>query len=110
MIQANVSEGSALQEHERRLLTAVDDTISGWLEQMQAMRRMEGELGARLMQCHTAREAVGLSTEWLEKRLDSLIATQHRLIELWLECNAEHSIAAAECRGPERKRRGRPAQ
>ena len=67
---------------------------------------MEGGLGIRLMECGTAGEAIGLGTEWLTKRLDSLIAAQHRLIELWLECDAVHSVVAAECRRSRHRRRG----
>jgi hypothetical protein len=104
---ARASDDPLLSAHESRILSAVNNTTASWLEQMQAMRRMEGELGIRLVRCRTAREVVGLSTEWLAKRLDSLIAVQHRLVELWLECEAAQSVVADECRNAGRKRRER---
>src|SRR5574337_135153 len=73
------------QEREACLRQSIDGTMSGWLEQMAAMRRVESEFASRLMQCRTAPEAVAVCTEWLGKRVDSLVAVQHRLIDLWLE-------------------------
>jgi ribosome-binding protein aMBF1 (putative translation factor) len=101
-----VSNDRAVSAQEKRILSAVNNTTAGWLEQMDAFRRMEEDFGVRLVGCRTAREAIGLSTEWLAKRLDSLIAVQHRLLELWLECEASQSPVVAECRRPVWKRGG----
>jgi len=107
MSAAQVSPGPPLSAHDKRILEAVHSAVSGWLEEMEAMRRMEEDFAACLVRCRTAREAIGLSTEWMAKRLDSLIAVQHHLVELWLECEAAQSPVVADWERPVRKRRGR---
>ena len=63
----------------------IDEAARGWVEQMDRMRRAERDLGQRLMTCATPAEAVAVSGEWMAHRLDSLMALQHRLIEMWLD-------------------------
>lgn len=73
------------REREACMLQSIDGAMSGWLEQMAAMRRVESEFATRLAHCRTAQEAIAVCTEWMAKRVDSLVAVQHRLIDLWLE-------------------------
>lgn len=63
----------------------MNEAARGWVEQMERMRRVERNLGQRLMTCATPAEAVAVSGEWMARRLDSLMALQHRLIEMWLD-------------------------
>lgn len=63
----------------------IDEAARGWVEQMERMRKAERDLGQRLMTCATPAEAVAVSGEWMAHRLDSLMALQHRLIEMWLD-------------------------
>jgi len=51
---------------------------------MGRMRAVEADLGTRLAACTTAREAIGLTGEWMARRLDSLLALQRRMIDMWL--------------------------
>ena len=62
----------------------IDDAIRRWLEQMARMRVVERELGKRLADCDTAHDAISLTGEWMARRIDSIIALQHRFIEIWL--------------------------
>ncbi|MGH7057173.1 MAG: hypothetical protein ACREFZ_04720, partial [Acetobacteraceae bacterium] len=73
---------------EESMLQSVESATSAWLDQMTAMRRVEAEFAARLVRCRTASEAISVCTEWLAKRVDSLVAVQHHLIDLWLESQA----------------------
>ncbi len=63
----------------------IDEAARGWVEQMDRMRRAERDLGQRLMTCATPAEAVAVSGEWMAHRIDSMMALQHRLIEMWLD-------------------------
>lgn len=63
----------------------IDEATRGWVEQMERMRKAERDLGQRLMTCATPAEAVAVSGEWMAHRIDSLMALQHRLIEMWLD-------------------------
>jgi len=63
----------------------IDEAARGWVEQMERMRKAERDLGQRLMTCATPAEAVAVSGEWMGHRIDSLMALQHRLIEMWLD-------------------------
>ena len=63
----------------------IDEAARGWVEQMERMRKAERDLGQRLMTCATPAEAVAVSGEWMAHRIDSLMALQHRLIDMWLD-------------------------
>ncbi|MDA8248546.1 MAG: hypothetical protein M0Z28_05150 [Rhodospirillales bacterium] len=63
----------------------IDEAVRGWVEQMERMRKGERDIGQRLMACATPAEAVAVSGEWMAHRIDSLMALQHRLIEMWLD-------------------------
>ena len=64
---------------------SIDEAVRGWVEQMERMRKGERDIGQRLIACTTPAEAVAVSGEWMAHRLDSLMALQHRLIEMWLD-------------------------
>lgn len=70
-----------------------------WVEQMGRMRAVEVDLGTRLVACTTAREAIALTSEWMARRLDSLMALQRRLIDRWLMLSEATLVHSANGRG-----------
>lgn len=92
------------QERDACMRQSIDGAMSGWLEQMAAMRRVESEFASRLVHCRTAPEAIAVCTEWLAKRVDSLVAVQHRLIDLWLE-NQSSRLGEWSGKGPKADRK-----
>lgn len=72
----------------RSMLQSIETATAAWLDRMAAMRRMEEEFAVRFAGARTASEAISVSTEWLAKRVDSLVAVQHHLLDLWLEGEA----------------------
>lgn len=73
---------------ERLTLQNIETATAGWLDQMAAMRRVEEEFAMRLIGARTASDAVSVCSEWLAKRVDSLVAVQHHLLDLWLQGEA----------------------
>jgi hypothetical protein len=63
----------------------IDEAVRGWVEQMERMRKRETDFGQRLIACATPAQAVAVSGEWMAHRIDSLMALQHRMIEMWLD-------------------------
>ncbi len=95
------SGNKAGTEPESRYGRAVEDVNAAtrtWIEQMGRMRNIEGELGPRLMACHETEAAVDLCSEWMTKRVASLVAVQHRLIDLWLDYDTAHLTTQTEQR------------
>jgi predicted Zn-dependent protease len=78
------------------------EAIEGWVEQMKRMQQVDRDLGQRLMACATPAEAVAVSSEWMARRIDSLMALQHRLIEMWLD-HARSGLVRAIPTGGKRK-------
>lgn len=73
---------------ERSMLRSIETATAGWLDQMAAMRRVEAEFATELVRARTASEALSVCSGWLAKRVDSLVAVEHRLLDLWLEGEA----------------------
>jgi hypothetical protein len=87
---------------ESEMAMRINEAARAWVEQMGRMRAVEADLGARLVACTSPREAVALTGDWMARRLDSLMALQRRLIDLWLALGEAALARSANGRGEEK--------
>jgi hypothetical protein len=90
---------SHLETAESEAARRINEAARAWVEQMGRMRAVEADLGVRLVACKTPREAVALTGEWMAWRLDSLMALQRRLIDMWLALSETTLLLSANGRG-----------
>ena len=85
----------------REAIVRFNDATRAWADRMLMMRGIEADLGTRLAVCRTLAEAIAVTSEWMARRVDSLVALQHHLIDIWLAYNAEGLRARLDCREPD---------
>jgi hypothetical protein len=80
------------------MMRQVEEACRSWAEVTTApMPGSNEELATRLVACRSAEEALAVYNGWMSAQLDRLVATQHRLIELWCSSIARAS-AQKGCR------------
>jgi hypothetical protein len=75
----------ALTESHLRLFKQIELVNRVWCDRIDATRRSEMELGARLLKCTDPGDAVALCHEWMSKHVADFIADNQRIATLWLE-------------------------
>jgi hypothetical protein len=86
------NDTATLSTRDGGMMRQVEEACRSWAEA--AMTSMPGsneELAARLVACRSAEEALAVYNGWMIAQLDRLVATQHRLIELWCSSVARAS-------------------
>jgi hypothetical protein len=72
-------------DQQEELISNIRKTSMEWVSQIGQMQRFDLEFATRLARCIEPSEAVALCGEWMGHRIDSAVAMQHRLLELWLD-------------------------
>jgi hypothetical protein len=93
------------EELRQELVSNITRTSSEWVSQVGQMQRFDVEFARRLTCCAKPSEAVALCSEWMAHRVDSAVAMQHRLLELWLDAVTTATRQKVEANGAG----GRPA-
>jgi len=92
-----------LSSRKNDVVRQVEEVCRSWAESTTIPTlRSDGGLAARLVECRSAEEALAACNGWMIPQLDRLVATQHRLIELWCSSVACAS-AQRSCRNAARE-------
>jgi hypothetical protein len=73
------------REQQEALALNMRKTCVEWVSQIGQMHRLDVEFAARLAGCTKPSDAVALCGKWMGHHVDSAVAMQHRLLELWLD-------------------------
>lgn len=75
------------------MVRQIEEVCRSWTEAATvSMLAAEQELATQLVTCRSAEDALALCNSWMTSQLDRLVATQHRLIELWCSSVAQRSV------------------
>jgi hypothetical protein len=88
--------GSVREDHLPALIAELENATAQWVERALQMQQSDVDFPSRLAGCETAAEATEVCSAWVGSRLDLAVATQHRLLALWLEAARLSAAAAPE--------------
>jgi hypothetical protein len=76
---------TALTKVHLRLFKHIELVNRIWLDSVDAARKSEMELGARLLKCTDTGDALVICQEWMSRRVINFVADNHRITKLWLD-------------------------
>jgi len=74
-----------LPEEQEHLAANIKKASMEWASQVAQTKQLDLAFATRLASCTRPSDAVALCSEWMNHRVDSAVAMQHRLLEMWLD-------------------------
>lgn len=71
-------------EEQKDLASKIEKVSLEWVSQIAQMQQLDVAFATKLTCCSRPGDAGILCGEWMARRVDSVVAKQHRLLELWL--------------------------
>jgi hypothetical protein len=66
------------------LLEKMRDMHRAWFENLQMIRQVESEFGARIVSAKSSAEAINICNDWMKRRLELISAEQSLFVAGWL--------------------------
>jgi hypothetical protein len=78
-----------------RAIEEIEAASRSWSERAATMHVVEMDLAIQMTACKTAAEVLVICSDWMTKRVVSLVDAQHRMLDIWLHYEAArlaHSV------------------
>lgn len=78
------------------LFKQMQDMHQAWLERLARVRDIESDYGTRLLHAKSPTEATAICTEWMEKRIESIVRDQQAFTNAWIRLITDSARSTAQ--------------